>query len=62
MTPDILAIHQRQRARRTAQTPAEYADPFEVYRRPMRWRTRIAIAAVIVLFLAAAAAALKGMP
>jgi hypothetical protein len=36
---DIAAMDHRYRAKRTGQTPAEYADPFERYHRPTSWKT-----------------------
>lgn len=51
---DLSALDYRFRAKRNAQSPAEYAEPFEHYRRPASTASRVA-AVLAVLLLAAAA-------
>ena len=55
MNPDQFAIHQRQRAKRTAQTPAEYAIALHGYRPRTRWAPRLTVAAIVLLVVATAA-------
>lgn len=52
MNPDIFAVHQRQLAKRTGQTPAEYAAAIEGYRRPTGWALPIWLAMLVAFLLA----------
>jgi len=50
---DILALHHRQMARRTYQSPTEQAQWLYCYRRPTHWKTWALKTAALVLLIAA---------
>jgi hypothetical protein len=50
---DILNLHQRQKARRTAQMPAEYACSIQGYKRPANNASRVLLVLAAMLLLAA---------
>jgi hypothetical protein len=50
---DILNLHQRQKARRTAQSPSEYAASVQCFKRPHNHASRVLLGIAAVLLLAA---------
>jgi hypothetical protein len=50
---DILNLHQRQKARRTAQSPHEYAASVQCFKRPHNNASRVLLGVAAVLLLAA---------
>lgn len=50
---DLSALDLKYRAKRSAQSPADYAAAIEIHRRPASWRARLGFAAAAALVLGA---------